>query len=555
MMKMIKDNFFALLPVASVLMLIYLISRLIIQPSAQLFLGSIVAYTLRFNLLVIVVLGFLSYKAFISSFNKITLTTWLLLGVILAGGFYQFWVASPLTHRVYFDEDLYIVIAQNIAASNKALKTNLGTPTSCIEGEYNKDPSGMPAVVSIPFSLFGPSEYLASRVTVVISLLNVLLAFLLAYLLFKNQVIALFSGLIFILLPENIIWASTVAAEPYQLFFAGLTLLGLVLFKQTRNKYLLMFTLASLAYAAQVRIEGILLLVPVSLYLMVHFDLEKEKKSKFFVASFILFFLLILPQAFSQSAFKGENWGAGSLPMFGFIHFFHNFQTNFAFFFENTRTPLLVTLLAIVGFFPLREKIRTKLLLSSFFAVFFGIFLFFYAGSYNYGTDVRFSLILNLPLSIMAAVVCQKIRVFFLGRLPSLLAYTIIFACLFLSFLSVFNCIPLGEESIEGRYSHDYMVACLRALPKNSYHFSYDPCIAVINGQGGGQTFYLLQPDKMKKVFASAKHVYLFRDIWSHLPPFKDEWHRFYSSHKIKYITGSTFRNKAYNLYEIFENR
>lgn len=547
-----KDNFFASLLLGSCTMLVYLFSRIVIPTSAQLFLASVVPFTLRFNLLVILVFSLLAYKVFLKAFNKISLLNWLLLGMILSGGLYQFWVAAPFTHRVYFDEDMYINVAMNIAGSNKALKTNLGTPTNCFEGEYNKDPSGLPALISIPFSFLGPSEYLASRVTVVICLFNALLAFLLAYLFFKDQAVALFSALIFILLPENLIWASTVAAEPYQLFFVGLTILGLVLFKQTKNNYLLMFSLAGLAYAAQIRLEGILLLLPVSLYLMMYFNLEEELKNKGFIACFVFFFILLLPQAFSQGVFRGENWGAGNLPMFGLSHFPGNFQTNLFFFFENTRTPLLVTLLAIGGLLPVKENFKAKLFWGLFFTVFFGIFLFFYAGSYNYGTDVRFSLILNLPLAILAASACQKIRLIFLSRLSSLLAYTLIVAGLFLSFLSVFKSIPLGEESIEGRFSHDYMVACLRALPKNSFLFSYDPCIAVINGQGGAQTFHLLQKEKMKTVFASAKHVYLFRDIWSYLPPYKSDWPKYYASHKIKFIAGQTFRDKAYNLYEIY---
>ncbi|NQT30245.1 MAG: glycosyltransferase family 39 protein [Candidatus Saganbacteria bacterium] len=550
-----KDNFFLLILLNCFILLLFLVPRFII-PSFMLgimcqVLAVIVSYTLRLHLVLLIVLFFFLLSPLLGQLKKISNKTWIILGLILIVGFCQFWFIAPDTHRVYFDEDIYANIAANIAADGRALKTNFGTPDQCYEGEYNKDPSGMPALISLFYSFLPVSEYLASRITVILTLLTAFLVFLLAYLLFKNELLSLFASGIFVLLPENIIWAPTIAAEPYFVFFAALTLLGILIYGRTQNNFALLFSLLSLAYAAQVRPEGLLLLLPVEFFLFFDRDFSKKLSDKFFVGSWLLFLVFLLPQFATFAAFAGESWGATRAPMFSWVHFMGNFKANFAYFFENSRTPLLVSLLAIIGIFPFRKWFKEKGLLLITFFVFFTIFLFFYAGSYNYGTDVRFSLILNLPLTILAACGILLLNSTLLKRVNSLALNFIWIILLVGSFVLVYPAIPIGEESSNVRASHDYMVEVLSDLPENSYMLSYDPCIVVINGRKGAQTFYATRQDVMDRIYAETDQVYFYKDIWSQIPPYSGKWRSLLKDYDLEWIKGLPFGKYNFDLYRM----
>ena len=249
-----QENIFLSGLLYSVILVLFILPRLLMpaswSSSLQSMLAGWVSYTLRLHLLLLLILGILIFRPLREKLRSINYKTWLALALVLGLGFYLFWSVGPFTHRVYFDEDIYMNIGANIAHQNVALKTNLGTPDHCYDGEYNKDPSGMPALLSVFYSIFGVDEYLSSRITVTVSLLTALLIFLIAYLIFGQELLALFAAFIFILMPENIIWAPTVAAEPYLVFFSALTLLGMVLYAQTWDNKALIFSLFSLAYAA-----------------------------------------------------------------------------------------------------------------------------------------------------------------------------------------------------------------------------------------------------------------------------------------------------------------
>jgi hypothetical protein len=554
-MKKYLDNLYLLLLLNSIVALLFILPRLLIPASLLLptrnVLAVIVAYTLRFHLLLILAFLMISIKPLFDWVKRIKPLTWIALILVFIFGIYQFWFVGPYTHRVYFDEDIYLNIASNIALQGQATKTNFGTPTQCFEGEYNKDPSGMPALVSVFFQFLGVNEYLGSRVTVIISSLSILLVFLISFLLFGSEILSLFAAFIFTILPENVIWAPTVAAEPYIVFFAGITLLGILLYARTRENKALFLALLGLAYTAQVRPEGVLLLLPIEAYLCFDLELEKKLNEKGFVAAWTGFFILLLPQFFNFGAFRGEGWGATGVPMFGLMHFINNFRTNLWYFFENTRWPVLVTVLAIFGIFPFRKWLREKALLGTMILVFFSVFLFFYAGSYNYGTDVRFSLILNIPLVIFAAAGLVNVNSALNKWLKPILinpAWLLIFL---ISYRLVYPSIPIMEESIDSRSSHDYMVQVIRELPPDSYLLSYDPCIVAINGRSGSQATYAVRKEVMDKIFSKTDNVYFYQDIWSQIPPYKDQWKNLLTEYDLERIKGMKFRSYNFDLYRV----
>ncbi len=52
------------------------------------------------------------------------------------------------------------------------------------------------------------------------------------------------------------------------------------------------------------------------------------------------------------------------------------------------------------------------------FVLFWGIFLFFYAGSYRYGADVRFALLSFMPLAVLAGIGGEALRIEKKGQRP-----------------------------------------------------------------------------------------------------------------------------------------
>ena len=79
-----------------------------------------------------------------------------------------------------------------------------------------------------------------------------------------------------------------------------------------------------------------------------------------------------------------------------------NLRVNGWFYLADARFPPPYTLLALLGLFWRRaEAGRSRMAL--YFLLFFGIALLFYAGSYDYGADVRYSLATYPPLTILPA--------------------------------------------------------------------------------------------------------------------------------------------------------
>ena len=67
-----------------------------------------------------------------------------------------------------------------------------------------------------------------------------------------------------------------------------------------------------------------------------------------------------------------------------------------------------MTLLAALGLWT-GPAARERWLVALYFLVFFGIQLLFYAGSYNYGADVRYSLMTYPPLAVLGGLGAARV--------------------------------------------------------------------------------------------------------------------------------------------------
>jgi hypothetical protein len=152
-----------------------------------------------------------------------------------------------------------------------------------------------------------------------------------------------------------------------------------------------------------------------------------------------------------------------------------------------------------------------------YFTLFFGIALLFYAGSYNYGADVRYSLATYPPLMILAGLGASRI-VQAVGRrvpaFPSLHIMTAAFAAQFLWYL------PIVRTADDGAWAARADVRFARSfvsdLPRDSYVLTQNPGMFQLWGVNAGQ-MSLVAKDLVRLDWLAMRYaggVYLHWNFW-----------------------------------------
>jgi len=446
-------------------------------------------YFLELNFFLII-LGF----SLISPFLKNLILTiprkiiYLLLGVTIIGIFVTSFVA-PQTHRIYYDEDIYENIGQNFATLQKAQLCNDGGTVygvyNCHDGFYNKQPYAYPYLLSIVYRIFGVSEAASFIFNNLLFGLSIILVFLIAFLLLKNYIIGIFSALMYALIPQNLLWFNTTAAEPSTALFGAMFILSLIIFlKENSNRSLfLMIVLAS--FSIQFRPESLLIIL-IALTGIIIYKPTELRSIRIFNAG-LLFLTLSLAYILHIFVTSGDSWGTTDAKI-SLGYFINNFSVNSLFYLDNIKFPILFTLLFLISLFS-KSFIKEKLLLVIWFLCFWGIFLFFYAGSYGYGADVRYSLMSYVPLVILAGLGVYQLQEFLKNNL-SLKSYlnpifAIIVIMSFLKFLPQVR--AETQEAWGARFDHLYAKEFAALLPENSIVLTHNPNMFHLWGKNAAQ--------------------------------------------------------------------
>jgi hypothetical protein len=151
--------------------------------------------------------------------------------------------------------------------------------------------------------------------------------------------------------------------------------------------------------------------------------------------------------------------------------------------------------LAVFLAFLSKKFIKQKLQAFVWFLLFWGVFLFFYAGSYYYGADIRFSLMAFPPFALLAGVGLFNFdswikKRFGKGTLFSL----IVIALAFLAFAPKAS--TVGQEAWAARYDHYYAKVMLKSVPPNSIIFTHNPSIFLFWGASSAQASILAGYDQ-----------------------------------------------------------
>jgi hypothetical protein len=388
--------------------------------------------------------------------------------------------AAPATNRIYYDEHIYQNVGQNLTDLHLAQMCNDGTveygTLQCWRTEYNKEPYGYPYILSLAYRLVGVRESVAFGVNAIAAALLVWVVFLLTTALTRHAAAGAWAAAIVALMPEQLRWSHTAAAEPTAALACAFAVLAAVGFVRERSMPAMWWMVLATVFAAQFRPECLLVAPLVVTIVLLYAPGELAEPRLWWAGAVGL--LLAAVHVGHMVAVSHEAWGASG-PRFSTSYFANNFRTNGGFFVGDARFPVIYTALALVGLLFSRER-RAATVALHYFVAFWGIFLFFYAGSYNYGADDRFALMAIPAVAIMAGIGAWKLT----QRIPSRVAIAAI-AVQFLWYLPFVRAV--GEEAWAAHADVAFARQVAAGLSPNSLVLTHNPSMFQLWGRNAAQ--------------------------------------------------------------------
>ena len=428
----------------------------------------------------------------------------------------------PQTHRIYYDEDIYQNVAQNIVWHGRAQMCNEATIRAgsfqCDGWEYNKEPNGFPFLLSIGFRVAGVSETVAHSTNHIVFALGALGVFWLTWILFESVRAAFAASLAFMLTPQNLMWAATVAAEPSAATTAVLALGAWVFFCREPGASRGFLAASSLAFACQFRPESGLVLVAAAAYGLIVTPKILMRRELWMVI--VAVFLLLIPHFAHLWSVRNENWGSEEAK-FAAKHVPGNFETNAKYYVEGQDFPPAFTVLALLGLVAPGRR-REAVATLGWFRLFFVIFVPFYAGSYRYGADVRFAFVSAAPLAVLAGVGTSLafgwIRKLGASHRVATYAPALVIVYAFSSFLPLTRAI--GAEAFHAREDHDAILEMLEHVPDDGVVLSHNPGMIQVMGRSSAQTsLATYQAERLDRFFHTfSGGVYFHYNFWCNVP-------------------------------------
>ncbi len=405
-----------------------------------------------------------------------------LLTLVLTGA------VAPRTNRIFFDEHIYQGIAQNLSDLHLAQMCNDGTveygSLQCWRGEYYKEPYGYPYVLSIGYRIFGVQERLAHVFNVLCAGALTWVIFLLGCALYADPRAGAYAAFVLAFIPQQLLWSHTAAVEPSTAFMCAVAVLTAVHYVRERSTASLLWMVVTTVFAAQFRPEAGLVVPLAGLIVLAHAPGEFARARFWLVAALGL--ALGALHAGHLVAVHDEPWGATGAAM-ALQYVWPNLKVNGLYYLDNVRFPVVFTALAVVAL--MARPIRTAGLLAVWFLLFWGIFLPFYAGSYNYGADVRYSLMSYAPLALLAGRgatwLHASIERLGLDRRRAWQVVGLLLCVPFLEFLPQVRAV--GEEAWGARADVAFAQRVIPELPKNSIVLTHNPAIFHLNGVSAAQ--------------------------------------------------------------------
>jgi hypothetical protein len=194
-----------------------------------------------------------------------------------------------------------------------------------------------------------------------------------------------------------------------------------------------------------------------------------------------------------------------------------NLRANGWFYLRDERFPVLFTILAGAGLVTGRMLV-TRLVFAAYFAAFFAVYLLFYAGSYNYGADVRYSLMTFPPVAVLSGLGVSRL-VSFRETVPRRLRQQSIgLATAVLVFQWLWYA-PLvratTEEAWAARADVMFAGSFVPELGPHAYVLTHNPGMFHVWGINAGQMSSIVtNPGQLNFLQLRYREVYLHWNFW-----------------------------------------
>jgi dolichyl-phosphate-mannose-protein mannosyltransferase len=462
--------------------------------------------------------------------------------------------AAPRTNRIFYDEQIYQSIGQNLSDLRRAQVCNDGHVSDgrlqCASGEYNKQPYAYPHLLSVAYRIVGVHEWVAFAVNAIVMALTVIAVYALVVSLFDDRQAAAFASLIVALIPEQLIWSATAAVEPAASLACLVAVLCAARYRRSGGRLAGVALVIATAYAIQFRPESILIVAVLGVVAWPRLREQLEKPAGWWAA--VLLLLLVAVPVAHLFAVRNAGWGTEAA-RFSARYLAANFAVNGRFYVLDERFPVVVSLLACIG---VAGRGTARWSLALWFALFFGVDLVFYAGSYNYGADVRYSLMTYPAIAALAGVGVARLARWAGSRvsaLPAAPLLTAILAFQFLWYLPVVR--ATTEEAWAARADVRFARVASSELPADSYVLTQNPGMFQVWGVGAGQMSQVLATPGYAALLARrySGGVYLHWNFWCNVddPVQRDLCHRAMALGTPELVAEHRERDQRYAFYRL----
>lgn len=396
---------------------------------------------------------------------------------------------APRANRIFYDEQIYQSIGQNLSDLRRAQMCNDGNveygALQCWRGEYNKEPYAYPYLLSLAYRVTGVRESTPFILNPVLAALTVAVVFFITVALTGSRTAGGAASIVAALVPEHLRWAHTAAAEPSAAFACSLAVLAALAFVRLRSTLSLYWMMAATVFASQFRPECALIVAVVGVIVLI--DAPDELRRERFWWAALAAVVMGAVHLGHLAAIRGEGWGTTG-PRISTIYLPGNLRVNGAFLLGDHRFPVVYTALAATALVLWRRPARLAVLLT-YFVLFWGIFVVFYAGSYNYGADDRFSLMISVPVAVLAGIgawrLVDQMASRGIGRRTARLAMTGMLAAQFLWYTPFVRAV--GEEAWAARADVAFARDAVSGLPRNAIVLTHNPNMFHVWGQSAAQ--------------------------------------------------------------------
>jgi len=242
-----------------------------------------ILFTLYMILACIVVLVAINAKAFLKELKKPKKWVWCVLGFLLILN-----IVLNLTYpEIIFtqdDEFLYPNYAKSLSEFN----------IEEIQNNHTK-PIGFMFIVSLIFSVFGSSMKYIYLLNAIMGTLSVLAIFVVSYFMFDREDVGLYSAAFMSIFFLNITFANTMEIHSSATLFMLITLISFLFYLRVKTFESKLLALMVLAFTIYIRLEFLVLIIPVVIFFVL-FDKTLKDKWKENVVLVILFLMFILPE-------------------------------------------------------------------------------------------------------------------------------------------------------------------------------------------------------------------------------------------------------------------